>query len=108
MSRMLAIAYQQFLKSFWCKALSPFRDILKNADDPNFWENPENKPFIEFIDGLKTRYQSKNFREITRKEILDSLLRSLIILDEWIARWCKLPQIAKNYIEPIERLISHL
>ena len=82
MSRNLAIAYEEFEKSFLIKALVPFMDIFKNVDDPNFWNKPENKPFIDYIDGHVTRLQSESCRKRTRKEIIESLIRSLISLDK--------------------------
>lgn len=108
MSKNLAIAYAQFEKSFLFKSLVPFMDIFKNVDDPNFWDKPENKPFIDYIDGHVTRLQSGSFREITRKEIIESIIRSLISLDQWIARWCKIKVIEEYYIEPLKLLLSHL
>lgn len=108
MSKNLAIAKEEFYKSGWYKALSPFRDILKNASDPNFWNDPKNKPFVDFVDGHIQRVKRKHNRTLTRKEIMEYNLTSLCRFEGWISRWCKLKELDTYYIEPFRLLISHL
>ncbi len=108
MSKNLAMAKEEFYKSGFYKALSPFSDILKNADDPNFWEDPKNKPFVDFVDYHIQRVKRKNNRIMTRKEIMEYNLNSLLSYANYLEQLYRVQELDKCYIDPFRRLISHL
>jgi hypothetical protein len=41
------------------KGLCPYREILKRAHDPNFWDDPKNNSFVELVDNKIKEIEKK-------------------------------------------------
>lgn len=104
---MLLIAKKHLYNSPLFRQLVPFRQILKNTSDPNFWADEKNYPFIELLDKTRERVAATYYKHLSRKEILKSNLDSLYLLQGNIKKIHPyIKELERDFINPIEELLE--
>ena len=106
---MLLIAKKHLYNSPLFRQLVPYRQILKNTRDPNFWEDEKNFPFIQLLDKNRERVAATYRKPLSRKEILKSNLDSLYLLQgniEKIHPYFK--ELERDFIKPLEELVKNI